>query len=490
MTNFFIFSREESSYPSSSYNYSPDSFFPEYPWDKKEISPEKNHVYEMVRNCLIGLKLDENNYNRKEWNPFGEFIKEGDTVVIKPNWVMHYNKNKRIKENSLECLITHPSIVRVVIDYCLISLNGTGKIIIGDSPMQGCDLEKLIESSGYSELFRFYNEKSVAISPIDFRHYSTLVNEKKVLTGRRYTEAEGIEVAMNAVSKFNNFDASKKRYKVSDYNENITSEFHHDGKHNYLINKDVLSADVIINLCKPKCHRLSGITAAIKNIVGITFDKACLPHRTIGSKLTGGDEYLNNSIVKRMISEVLNRKINFEEQNRLKLSLLMRYTYGVLYYIMKSTSKDKYLLGSWQGNDTIWRTVLDLYYILLYSDKSGILQESKQRRIFNIGDMIISGERNGPVSPEPKHIGAILTGFDAAIFDRVVCELMGFDYNKIPTVLNSLQDKKICSEDIKTFRCNSNNAMLDEKSIDDIQFPRAWRFKPYDSWKGHIEKRD
>jgi uncharacterized protein (DUF362 family) len=137
--------------------------YPEYIWSNVDISNEKNHIYEMVRNCLIGLKMDADNFNTENWNPFREFIKEGDTVVIKPNWVLHYNKNKKITHNSLECLITHPSVVRAITDYCLLALNGTGRIIIGDAPMQGCDLDRLIKVSGYENLFSFYNQRSIKV---------------------------------------------------------------------------------------------------------------------------------------------------------------------------------------------------------------------------------------------------------------------------------------------------------------------------------------
>lgn len=52
-----------------------------------------------------------------------------------------------------------------------------------------------------------------------------------------------------------------------------------------------MEADVIINIPKPKCHRLAGMTAALKNMVGVIYDKNSLPHRKIGSVEEGGDAY-------------------------------------------------------------------------------------------------------------------------------------------------------------------------------------------------------
>jgi uncharacterized protein (DUF362 family) len=488
MKDIFMNVRTDAVYPTSHSNYNPDLAYPEYLWSASDISTEKNSIYEMVRDCLIGLGMDVSNVNKKEWNPLGEIIKEGDTVLIKPNWVLHYNKNKNVKENSFECLITHPSILRAVTDYCLIALKGTGKIIIGDSPMQGCDLDNLIFKSGYQELFDFYNFRSINVHPTDFRHYSTLLNKNKVLIGRKYNTSESIDVDLKTKSNFYSDIPIEKTYKVSDYNYRITNRFHNGNKHNYQINKDVLSADVIINLCKPKCHRLAGMTAALKNFVGITFDKACLPHRTVGSKQQGGDEYLNNSSIKRMIGIILNKKIVFEEEKKTSLSLIMRYLYTFLYFLMKSTSKDKFLIGSWYGNDTIWRTILDLYYILLYADKHGIVQNNKQRVVFNIADMIISGEGNGPVSPEPKKLGIIVAGSDAVMFDRLVCEIMGFDSFKIPTIRNSIDNSELIDKKLEEYLIYSNINAYNEKRINDLNFPKKWNFKPYNTWKGYIEK--
>jgi uncharacterized protein (DUF362 family) len=485
MTDFYINSRENAEYPSAVHSYNPDSCYPEYMWGKSEVSPERNLIYEMVRDSLAGLKMDAANFNKKEWNPFGDIIREGDTVVIKPNWVMHYNKNKEVTDNSLECLITHPSVVRAVIDYCLIALKGTGKLIIGDAPMQGCDLGKLLESSGYNDMFSFFHRHETDLNPVDFREYSTVVDHHKVLLGRKYNSGEALKVELDENSRLKPGKISTYKYRVSDYSEKVTNSFHNNGKHVYLINKEVLQADVIINMPKPKCHRLAGITGAVKNIVGITFDKACLPHRTEGSVQEGGDEYLHTSGIKKLTTRILDLKLHFEEKKNYRLSLMMRYLYGFLYYLIKYTGKDKYLIGSWFGNDTVWRTALDLYHILLYADKNGKVQTSRQRIVFNISDMIISGERNGPVAPEPKKLGVLVAGSDGIMMDRLICEIMGFNYIKVPIIYNA---GNLMGKDKNDFKFHSNLPAFDGKKIDELKFPESWRFKPYDTWKGVIEK--
>ena len=488
MGDFFININEDSFYPSSKCNFNPDTEYPEYNWGGSAISSEKNPIYEMVRECLIGLNMDSHNFNKPEWNPFCDLIHEGDTVLIKPNWVMHFNKNTKIVENSLECLITHPAIVRAIADYCLIALKGTGQIIIGDAPMQFCDLDKLLEFSGYRELFSFYNQRSINIYPTDFRQYAALFDNNKVIIGKKHNINNALEVELGLKSKLSSNKTLNKRYKVSDYDDRLTNAFHNNDRHTYVINKTVLSADVVINLPKPKCHRLAGITGSLKNFVGITYNKASLPHRTVGSIQQGGDEYLHNSLVKEIIGKILDKKIDFENSDKYLFASSMRYIYGLLYYLMKFISKDKYLIGSWYGNDTIWRTTFDLYHILLYANKSGKVLGNRQRRVFNVADMIISGERNGPVGPEPKKLGVIIAGYDGVMMDRLICEIMGFDYSKVPSVFHSVHDLEIIEKDPSKYLFYSNVEEYHERHIDDLHFPNEWRFKPHDSWKGAIEK--
>ena len=488
MYDFFISEMEHSNYPTSQYYYSPDVCYPEYPWNISDISEERNYIYEMVRNSFAGLQMDFKNFGTKHWNPLGEIITQGDTVLIKPNWVMHFNKNKKVTKNALECLITHPSVLRAVIDYCIIALNGTGKMIIGDAPMQGCDLDKLIEHSGYKKVFSFYNNHSIPVHPVDFRQYAALIDSSKVIHGRKYNNNAAIEVELGVKSKLIFSNSKNKRFKVSDYDEILTNTFHNNEKHTYVISHEVLSADVILNISKPKCHRLAGITAALKNFVGITHNKASLPHRTVGSKKNGGDEYLNNSITKKIIGNILDNKIKFENNNNYIFAFILRYFYGLLYHYMKATSKDKYLIGSWYGNDTIWRTILDLYFILLYADKNGKIQDDRQRKVFNIADMIISGEGNGPVGPEPKYVGVIISGYDSVMLDRLICEIMGFNYLNIPSVFNSVNDPTINTRKMSNYLIGSNIEKYNNKYIDELHFLKEWQFKPHESWIGHIEK--
>jgi len=149
---------EHQFYPCAEDGFCPSTNYPEYPFLK--ISAEFNAVYDMVRESFHALCLDAELYGTPDWNPLADIIHVGDTVLIKPNMVQHENE---IPANGLECLITHPSLVRAVLDYVLLALKGTGKIIVADAPLQSCDFAKMIENSGYNQMLEFYrNEKLIS----------------------------------------------------------------------------------------------------------------------------------------------------------------------------------------------------------------------------------------------------------------------------------------------------------------------------------------
>ena len=117
-------------------------------------------VYAGVRNLLSNMGLDKKNYGTKKWNPFTDFIKPGDKVVIKPNLVTHKNGSGE----SEDCLITNFAVIRPLIDYTLKALNGTGELIVGDAPVQGCDFEKVIELFGLKDAIKKYNDSGYKVN--------------------------------------------------------------------------------------------------------------------------------------------------------------------------------------------------------------------------------------------------------------------------------------------------------------------------------------
>jgi hypothetical protein len=142
----------------------------------------------------------------------------------------------------------------------------------------------------------------------------------------------------------------------------------------------------------------------------------------------------------------------------------------------------------WYGNDTIWRSIVDLNRIILYSDKQGNMQDTIQRRYLCITDAIVAGEGEGPLHPTPKKTNIIAVSDSAVAMDLFASTIMGFDWKKIPSI------EKALNADI---RWPLVNYKFEEVLIEynfkrynliEIKDVLSFDFKPTKGWEGHIEK--
>lgn len=101
--------------------------------------------------------------------------------------------------------------------------------------------------------------------------------------------------------------------RVTSYDPNILKMHHNAEKHEYYITKEILEADVLINLPKPKTYRKAGVTIVLKNIIGISSRKEYLPHHTNGALSEGWDEYFQKFFLKRLWNGLEDRQ-NYHSQ--------------------------------------------------------------------------------------------------------------------------------------------------------------------------------
>lgn len=105
-------------------------------------------------------------------------------------------------EPGTDCMITNPSVVAAVADYVALALQGEGRIVIGDAPVQECDFDKLIQENGYLDLLQFYQEHlpdSITIELVDFRQLRT-----KAVNGVYHSEQtnqEGVLVLLQRAKR-------------------------------------------------------------------------------------------------------------------------------------------------------------------------------------------------------------------------------------------------------------------------------------------------
>lgn len=470
----YIEKRECYQYPQNNFCYHPSYPYPEYLFSEDDISKEINEVYDMLRMAFYGMELDVEHYNTAQWNPLGKFIKKGDTVLIKPNMVKNYTEQRQN-----ECTLTHPSLVRAVIDYCLIAQ--AGQIILGDAPIQGANMKAILKYNHYIEILEFYKKKGVSIEFADFRNY--IVTRKHGLIQPQEDAKRCKEIVKVPLGEqsFHYIEKDKKVYEICGYDDERINRNHGGSKHDYIIAAKVLGADVILNLPKPKTHRFAGITGAQKNFVGICADKESVPHFVAGSKSQGGDETNRNSIVSRAIHGSYKQYMRFNAKEHYKKAWFM-YWLNRFFRIFKN--KNLYLHGAWHGNDTIWKSILDLNRIILYADKNGkMCWGRQQRKILTIGDLIIAGEGDGPLSPTPKPMGMLIISTNMALFDFAVCKLFGFDYRLLPTIKNSIEDKWLMKEDIREYNMFSNLKELNGKKLYGYVFDKCYHAEPHPYWK-------
>ncbi len=478
----YLFWSDELEYPSEEFNYSPNTKYPEYPFSSDTISDKPNKVYDSVRNMFKEMGLDKEHYDTREWNPLGRWVHGNDRVLIKPNFVNHINGSNTNEE--LDCLVTHPSLIRCILDYVYIAKKNVDNLMIGDAPVIGCDFEALMDNRGYKNVEEFYRVNGLKVPFYDFRMQS---NSKYA------NNNEGIIVKMGKKSSF--YGDVNSNYRTPTYDKNNVKNHHAGERQEYSINSNVINADVIINLPKPKTHRKNGYTGAVKNFIGACYNKEYLPHHSKGSISSGGDEFQDASIgtkIESWLNDCIDstvRKGNFNKTVQFKIAYHLR-EYIIWLNKKKNITSDPIVTatqGAWYGNNTLWKSVNDMYYCVKNATKEGVLESSNQRTIITLGDMIVSGEHNGPLTPSPKKQNMLLFCDDCIVFDLILTKIMGFDYRKCKGLFNMTQSSVFNTCAYDEIKITSNNAEWNGL-LNCIDFSKSVvPFTPADGWKGHIE---
>ena len=411
--------------------YLPTSRYPECGTSKVAADGPANEVYAAVRHVLADLALDEQNFGTAMWNPLQKYIGKGQRALIKPNWVLHANP----RDGSVESLITHTSVIRAVLDYIVLAMEGFGTVDIADAPLQGCEFSELLRRANMEALIASYRKRfpGVAFNILDLRR--TTLQKKGTPFTRRESQLfqdgdpRGYTlVNLGQASLLKDIQHNAKRFRVTMYDHRLMQKHHTESKHEYLVSNSVLAADLIVNLPKLKCHMKAGITGALKNLVGINGHKEYLPHHTNGSPADGGDQYPRRSRIKPWLNHLDDDYWAHAEERRTVHNIVRSLGKRCLRRIHASLGGDDMYEGGWSGNDTIPRTVLDLNHILYYYDAAAqALAAAPRRNVLHIVDGVVAGEGEGPLTPSPKLAGVILGGWNPLAVDLCGAKLMGFD---------------------------------------------------------------
>lgn len=444
--------------------FDPDCFFSEYPFGKAHLQTGSG-VYGAVREVLHLAGLDETHYGSEQWNPLGDLVKKGQTVLIKPNWVFHKNG----LNDELFSIITHPSVLRPLVDYAYLAVGKEGKIWIADAPQFNADYQILRQKLQLDMLEREMKSRGVPLTIADLR--SLIVEmDSGVVVARQYVDtdaSEGVEFDLGADSEFAELADSLKNLFGSDYDRRITCRYHRTSearqKHCYRISKRVLEADLVISVPKLKTHKKTGVTLNIKNMIGINTDKNYIPHYRVGSPGQGGDEFPDsNQLVKRIKRWLIRHAIDFflGKSGTTGERIIHRYMQVLLRLKTKKTEEkagkrldpidvfyrsvqgDRFRTGNWWGNDTTWRAALDINKILFHGTPRGTLETRMTRHFFSLIDGITGGDEDGPMAATPRPEGVLVAGFDPVRVDSVAVQVMGFDPKRIRDIQKAKQLKK------------------------------------------------
>jgi uncharacterized protein (DUF362 family) len=467
--------------------YSADTAYPEYPFGPGTLAKEVNPPYAGVRDALRLLKLDVEHYGRGNWNPLGEIILPGNTVVLKPNFIRDFRETQPGYEN---CLITHGSIIRAALDYVCIALKGEGRIIIADASQNDADFDTIRRMAGLDEIQEFYRHHAgLEVEVYDLRPEKARKVDGVIVGHERLPgdPAGYVKVNLGQHSAFNEISHLCHLLYGAEYDTSELRSHHHDGVHEYMVSKTVLEADCVINLAKLKTHKKTGITVCMKNLVGINGNKNWLPHYREGPPAQGGDQFADDGMRHRVERRTMNcfRKL-FPFLGPLR-KIVAKPLKALGKSIFGDTNTNTIRSGNWYGNDTTWRMVIDLNRILMYADNKGHLQDSPARRMFCIVDGIVGGEGNGPLDPTPKAVGVVVAGMNPVAVDLACARLMGFDYAHLLALYRALADHSmpLSGFEYDEVICKST----------DPQFNRALAefggmglaFKPHFGWQGHVE---
>lgn len=373
------------------------------------------------------------------------------TVVIKPNFVIDRHENN----GDLFSIITHPSLIKIVIKYVKMALGEAGRIVIADAPQYNCN---------FSNLLKMINLDVGDIEIVNLQPYWSKWRHFKHCEIKLSGDKNGVEIIN--LGKNSSFESLKNKEKLygAKYRRKETIDAHTNGKNIYEISKTILNADVLISLPKLKVHKKVGVTLNCKGLVGINVNKNLIPHYRIGSPKEGGDQYPDNFFSYKEEYIIKFERFMYDtflSKNSIILEYIHRIIYGFFYLkifrkIGLDIPKCKKIFdaGNWYGNDTCWRSVSDLIKIL----------ENKKIKTFSIVDGIIGGEEDGPLCPTPKKCGILVGGEDLVSVDIISTILMGFDPRKIKYLLNKNRKIEVSGEILNL------------------------KFKPHPGWKNKIER--
>ena len=393
--------------------------------------------------------------------PVRALVKPGDRVVLKPNFI---RQSHTTRPDEWQQIITHGTIIATMARDVAAAMGGRGTITIADAPQTDSDFDKICALTELpalrDELARDFPE--LAFEILDLRREVWRTRDGVIVERRKLPE-DPRGYTLVDLADDSCFVGKQGRFYGADYDTKFTESHHSGGRHEYLLSRSVMDADVFINLPKLKTHKKVGVTLSLKNLVGINGDKNYLPHFSIGTPGDGGDEFPDSRIQNRVQSKLISAFKSAAKSSPWWGPAAKRVgsrIFGETNAVVRS--------GNWHGNDTTWRMVLDLNRALLEYDGAGHPRREPLRYL-SIIDGIVAGEGDGPMEADAKPCGVVIAGTHPVATDFAAAGLMGLDWQRLPTIREGLRVFGLTPGDIEA------------------DGGESFRFVPHFGWKGHVE---
>jgi uncharacterized protein (DUF362 family) len=355
----------------------------------------------------------------------GGVVNPGDTVLLKPNLVCG---GRESRPGQWMQVVTSGSVVRAVLDYVLIALKGAGRVVVADSPQTDSDFQVIAGRTGLAEVAGELAKRSgIPVELVDLRSRMWIVT-RGICTGRVDLPGDPLGVVRVDLGERSHFYGTPDMppFYGAGYDTEETNLHHSRGRHVYEVSGTALAADVIVNIPKLKTHKKCGMTGCLKGMVGLAGNKNLLPHYRFGPPCRGGDQFPDGRRAGALENLMVRGAKRLLLRGGRRTGALLGAVKPLGYRIFGST-RNVVRSGNWPGNDTIWRTVLDLAAVMTYFDASGKPCGRPARRFFNLVDGIIGGEGNGPLDPDPVNSGIIIAGSSPLLVDAVSAAAAGMD---------------------------------------------------------------
>ena len=411
-------------------------------------------------------------------------------IVIKPNWVLH----ETTPSHPIAALVTDARVIAATVRAAADLFPAAERITVGDCPLQRADWPLLLRQSGLEPLIaeihaRYPNR--VAFRDLRQEVFTYADGRLVPQAGAPHGDPLGYqEVHLGATSHLEAISDEADRFSIHDHDREKTQANHRRGDHRYFVSRSFLDADLVINVPKWKTHSKSGVTGALKNLVGINGDKAYLPHFRKGAPRWGGDEYWDSG---RWLYWLQNALRDFTRTYCWWGYKLLRPIWLVIKRLRSAVLRgaegpppDFYVGGgSWYGNRTIWRMIYDLNMVIERVDAGGVLRDAPQRAYFCIVDGLVCGEGEGPLSPTPRPLDWLIFGRDPFAIDATLAWFMGFDPERLPIIA----ERRSFLGEWGRFALDALPVSVDGVTRMLTAFPINHGFAPPPGWAGHVERR-